>query len=93
MRRGNGRDKRSPGARAPCVGALLPTGADLTVFRLRTRSLSSPSSIRPSKRLTSALALLILVLVGGGIAFLATTDLSPPLKTLEKVIPDERFPR
>jgi hypothetical protein len=37
------------------------------------------------------LALLILILVGGGIAFLATTDLSPPLKTLEKVIPDERF--
>ncbi len=62
------------------------------MFRLRTRSLSSPSAIRPSKRLTSALALLILLLVGGGIAFLATTDLSPPLKTLEKVIPDERFP-
>jgi len=63
------------------------------VFRLRSRTLSSPSSIRPSKRLTSALALLIVLLVGGGIAFLATTDLSPPLKTLEKVIPDERFPR
>jgi len=61
------------------------------VFRLRTHSLSSAPSIRPSRRLTSALALLILVLVGGGIAFLATTDLSPPLKTLEKVIPDERF--
>ncbi len=86
-----GRDRTSPRAHALGVGVLSPTGADLTVFRLRTRSLSSSSTTRPSKRLTSALALLILILVGGGIAFLATTDLSPPLKTLEKVIPDERF--
>ena len=63
------------------------------MFRLRSRSLSSPSSLRPSKRLTSALALLIVLLVGGGVAFLATTDMSPPLKTLEKVLPDDRFPR
>jgi hypothetical protein len=63
------------------------------VFRLRSRSFSSGSPTRPSKRLLSALALLIVLLVAGGVAFLATTDLSPPLKTLEKVIPDERFPR
>ncbi|MEI8393518.1 MAG: hypothetical protein WCF85_02200 [Rhodospirillaceae bacterium] len=63
------------------------------MFRLRSRSLSSASSVRPSKRLASALALLVVMLVGGGVAFLATTDLSPPLKTLEKVLPDERFPR
>ena len=62
------------------------------MFRVRSRTLSNPSSNRPSRRLTSALALLIVLLVGGGIAFLATTDLSPPLKTLEKVLPDERFP-
>ena len=48
--------------------------------------------MRPSMRLTSAMALLIVLLMGGVIAFLATTDLSPPIKTLEKVIPDERFP-
>ena len=49
--------------------------------------------MRPSRRLTSVLALVVVLLVGGGIAFLATTDLSPPLKTWEKVLPDERFPR
>ena len=62
------------------------------MFRVRSRTLSAPSSARPSRQLTSVLALLIVLLVGGGIAFLATTDLSPPLKTLEKVLPDERFP-
>ncbi len=63
------------------------------MFRVRSRTLSNPSSMRPSRRLTSVLALVVVLLVGGGIAFLATTDLSPPLKTLEKVLPDERFPR
>ena len=62
------------------------------MFRVRSRSLSNPSSGRPSRQLTSALALLIVLLVGGGIAFLATTDLKPPTKTLEKVLPDDRFP-
>ncbi|MEI6985516.1 MAG: hypothetical protein WCK65_05255 [Rhodospirillaceae bacterium] len=63
------------------------------MFRFRNRTLSNTTSVRPSRRLTSALALLILLLVGSGVAFLATTDMSPQTRTLEKVIPDERFPR
>ena len=64
------------------------------MFRLRSRSsLSTGTVIRPSRRLTSAAALLVVLLVGGAVAFLATTDMKPPLKTLEKVLPDDRFQR
>jgi hypothetical protein len=64
------------------------------VFRLRSRSsLSSGPATRSSRNLTSAAALLVLFLVGGMVTFLATTDMKPPVKTLEKVLPDDRFPR
>lgn len=39
------------------------------------------------------LMLLLLVGAGGGIAFLAAWDIPAPTATVEKVIPDERFPR
>ena len=35
---------------------------------------------------------LLLALVGGG-AFLATWDIPAPVSTVEKEIPDDRFPR
>jgi len=38
------------------------------------------------------LLVLILVLVGGGV-FLATWEIPAPKAKVEKVIPDERFPR
>jgi len=34
---------------------------------------------------------LVLVLALGGVAFLATWDMPPPIATTEKVIPNERF--
>jgi hypothetical protein len=37
-------------------------------------------------------ALVLLVVVGGGI-FLSTFDLPPPSAKVEKVIPDDRLPR
>ena len=36
--------------------------------------------------------LVVLMLVGGG-AFLATWDIPPPVKKVEKVLPNDRFPR
>ena len=39
------------------------------------------------------LFILILVALGGGAVFLATWDIPPPSEPVEKVIPDERFPR
>lgn len=39
------------------------------------------------------LALVLLVVVLGGVVFLATWDIPPPTETVETVIPDERLPR
>jgi len=39
------------------------------------------------------LALALIVLVLGGVVFLATWDIPPPTATVETVIPDERLPR
>ena len=38
------------------------------------------------------LVLLLLIIVGGGV-FLATWDIPSPQTRMEKVIPDDRFPR
>lgn len=39
------------------------------------------------------LFVLLLVLMAGGAAFLLTWDFPPPTATVEKVIPNDRFPR
>lgn len=44
-------------------------------------------------RVISVLAVLLLLVIGGGMAFLASWDMPAPSKPVEKVIPDERFPR
>lgn len=44
-------------------------------------------------RSLSVLIVLILLVIGGGMAVLATWDMPVPSKTVEKVLPDERFPR
>lgn len=44
-------------------------------------------------RFLSVLIVLFLLVVGGGMAVLATWDMPVPSKTVEKVLPDERFPR
>jgi hypothetical protein len=35
----------------------------------------------------------VLVLIVGGVIFLATWDIPAPVATMEKIIPDDRFPR
>ncbi len=45
------------------------------------------------RKLTLVLVVIVLaVLVGGG-AYLATWEIPPPTMAVEKVLPDERFPR
>ena len=65
----------------------------MPVARSRNRPLSGSASNGIMHRFVSVLVvLLLLVLVGGG-ALLATWDIPAPSKTVEKVIPDDRFPR
>jgi hypothetical protein len=44
-------------------------------------------------KLAGVLVVLVLAVVVGGGAFLATWDVPPPSAKVEKVIPDERLPR
>lgn len=39
------------------------------------------------------LLLLVVLLLVGGVAFLFTWDIPPPSERVEKVIPNDRFPR
>jgi hypothetical protein len=45
------------------------------------------------KRMSVVIFVLLLVAVGGGGVMLATWDIPAPVTTVEKVLPDERFPR
>ncbi|UEM21547.1 hypothetical protein JL100_001885 [Skermanella mucosa] len=44
-------------------------------------------------RLLSVLIVLVLLVAAGGSVFLATWDIPAPSRTVERVIPDDRFPR
>lgn len=45
------------------------------------------------KKIPSILLLFVFVVVLGGVVFLATWDIPAPVSTIEKVLPDDRFPR
>lgn len=45
------------------------------------------------KNLSRLVMLAVLASIIGGAAFLATWDIPAPVSTVEKVIPDDRFPR
>lgn len=45
------------------------------------------------KRMPVILFFFVLVLVVGGVGVLATWDIPAPVSSVEKVLPDERFPR
>jgi hypothetical protein len=42
---------------------------------------------------TKVLAVLILLIIGGAVGFLATWDMPPPTKRVEKVIPNDKILR
>ncbi len=39
------------------------------------------------------LVILLVVALAGGVVFLATWDIPPPVQEVEKVLPNDRFPR
>ena len=45
------------------------------------------------RKLTTVIVVAIVVFLFVGAAFLATWDIPPPSKVVEKVISDDRFPR
>ena len=45
------------------------------------------------RKLTTIIAVAVLVVLGVGTAFLATWEIPPPSAQVEKVIPDDRFSR
>lgn len=45
------------------------------------------------KRLSVFFLVLLLAVVIGGVGVLATWDIPAPVSTVEKVLPDDRFPR
>ena len=45
------------------------------------------------KRMPVVILVLVLVAVAGGAGMLATWDIPAPVNNVEKVLPDERFPR
>ncbi len=47
----------------------------------------------PMRRIPRLVLFVVIALVVGTAAFLATWDIPAPVTTIEKVIPDERFPR
>ncbi len=44
-------------------------------------------------KLFAALSVILLALVVAGGVFLLTWDIPPPTQTVEKVLPDDRFPQ
>jgi hypothetical protein len=44
-------------------------------------------------KIFAALSVIILALVVAGGVFLLTWDIPPPTQTVEKVLPDDRFPQ
>ncbi|AWB06370.1 hypothetical protein A6A40_14770 [Azospirillum humicireducens] len=64
------------------------------------RGSSAPIRCFPTQRVLGAMSrflsiliVLLLLVIAGGMVFLASWDLPAPSKTVEKVLPDERFPR
>jgi hypothetical protein len=45
------------------------------------------------RNVSRAVFLLVVVTLAGGAAFLATWDIPAPVKKVERVLPDDRFPR
>ena len=45
------------------------------------------------KSIFSIVLVLFLLILGGGAAFLATWDIPAPVSKVERVLPDDRFPR
>ncbi|HEY4636470.1 MAG TPA: hypothetical protein VIG92_07920 [Rhodospirillales bacterium] len=45
------------------------------------------------RNVSRAVFLLVVIMLGGGAVFLATWDIPAPVNKVERVLPDDRFPR
>lgn len=45
------------------------------------------------RRLSALILILLVIGLAGGAVFLATWEIPPPSSTVEKVMPDDQFPR
>ena len=45
------------------------------------------------KKVSRVVLLLVIVAIASTAVFLATWDIPPPVKKVERVLPDDRFPR
>ncbi len=45
------------------------------------------------KNISRAVFILVILSLAGGMTFLSTWDIPPPVKKVERVLPDDRFPR
>jgi hypothetical protein len=45
------------------------------------------------KNISRLVFFLVILSLAGGARFLATWDIPPPVKKVERVLPDDRFPR
>ena len=44
-------------------------------------------------KFVAILFILFVIAIAGGVVFLATWDIPPPVQEVEKVLPNDRFPR
>ena len=88
--KGRGATDKLPEIR-PCFQLNIPAGDNKGGPRERRDVRLGAKEIMKSVS-TVVLLLLILALAGGGV-FLATWEIPAPKAKVEKVIPDERFPR
>ena len=84
---------------SPAWGVARPRFRDPGVERRRRRPGEQvgvnvfDETQSPMRKISRFVLFLVIVLVIGTAAFLATWDIPAPVTTIEKVIPDERFPR
>lgn len=45
------------------------------------------------RNISRVVFLLVVIMLGGGAVFLATWDIPAPVNKVERVLPDDRFPR
>lgn len=59
-------------------------------LRFKNRSFAT-ASYGSSRSLTGAVFILILLVIAGFLAYVATSEMAPPTERIEKVIPNERL--
>lgn len=59
----------------------------------RLWTFENPNRFQPMSTTSKVLTILILLILGGGVIFLAAWDMPPPSQKVEKVIPNDKILR